>query len=1145
MSDMNSEDTSFWRLLFPSRSREQDPDFRSVLTDVLHTGLRQCGAIGLVGSLLYVGLSVLGLGYEISWTYQSFRSTGLEHQVVVMGILIVAALSLVGLVLAQMKCSLRTGRLFGLGAVLLTAAVATFEGALRGTFGTEYVIPMYLVIVAIVPFRPIQVFGIGGAVAMVVYGLGPEGFAWNPTVTMTTDMARHLTFIGGSSILITGTSVGLYSRHRAFGITQASLQKSRDLLRRVQAVAQVGGWEYDPSTEEVQGTEELYRIMDLSEADRTDIETGLSVYPPGAREQVATAIGDCVENGTPFDLEVPMHADTDDGRWVHIRGKARKRYDDTIRLIGTLQDITERHEMEERIREQERLLRSITDNVSDGIYRFAPNEGLVYANEAFAQMFGYDSVAEVLALTPQELHAHSQAEAALLRAGNASSSDTHEVVFRRRDESTFTGLLSGTVVTDETGEVEYVDGVVTNITDLKDRERQLQRERDRFETLFDNLPTPVVQGVLVDGGAEVQTVNREFEDVFGHTAEAVEGERMCTVIGRNGDSEKMKEVIQRAFNNGTLHLEVERSTPDGIRDFQLHFAARHRDGQRTEGYAMFVDITERKERERALREREQKTEALYTATEGLLRAEDKESVAERIQDVLRNTFDYPLNSVRLAEDEMPVPQRAHASDRSTVSNHLETDNDPRAEIARAYRSGETVVARDLRNVNLPVDRGDLRTAAFLPIAGHGLVSIGSERVDAIQDFDVRLLEILSTHASVVLDRIDREQDVLQSEQQFRGIFENAALGIALVDVDGCIVDSNPALRNMLQYDEENLHGSHFEQVIHSEHLAADKRLFSQLVRGDRDSYEVEKRFVRRDGEQFWGNLTVSRHDGPGNAKLIGMIENIDDRKRKKKKLKEAKDEAEEMSRLKSAFLANMSHEIRTPLTSILGFAEAIGDATSGPEPDDAPIDEFAKRISKSGNRLLETLDSVLDLSRLEAGSMNLSPIPIELTGEVTEMVDLFEQKARNTSVDLRSELPDGPIWITADRAALRRIQRNLISNALKYTEEGGEACVRVHEEDGEAVLEVEDTGIGMEPDQVDDLFNAFQQESTGTNRSHEGSGLGLAIVERLLERMGGSIDVETEKGVGTCFTVRLPTNPDKAPQPNGRATSNANDQTKG
>jgi preprotein translocase subunit SecG len=249
MDSTDASETALWQFFVVSKTQERDPDFRSILTDILHTGLRQCGAIGLVGTLLYVGLSVFGLGYEIHWTYKNFQSAGLEYQIVASGTLIVAAVSVIALILAQMECSLQAGRLFGGGAVLLTVAVATFEAALRSTFGTGYVVPMYLVIVAIVPLRPLQVLGIGGLVAVIVYVLGPSGLAWTGAPVLTAEMARHLAFIGGSSVLITATCAALYRRHRAFASAQASLQKNRDLLRRVQSVAQVGGWEYDPDAD--------------------------------------------------------------------------------------------------------------------------------------------------------------------------------------------------------------------------------------------------------------------------------------------------------------------------------------------------------------------------------------------------------------------------------------------------------------------------------------------------------------------------------------------------------------------------------------------------------------------------------------------------------------------------------------------------------------------------------------------------------------------------------------------------------------------------------------------------------------------------------------------------------------------------------
>ena len=476
-------DTSQLRPAF----REQDPDVRSVLTRVLHTGLRQCGTIGLVAPLLYVGLSVFGLGYDLTWTYEAVVNGGVGQQVVIAGLVVVAALSTIGLVFAQTRCSLRTGRLFGWGAILIATAVATFEGAVRSSFSTEYVILLYLLIVAIIPFRPAQVGAIGGTVTLVVYLLGPSGLAWTGEAALSAGMAKHLLFIAGGSVLVTGASAALYRRHHSFGTTQASLQKNRDLLRRTQEVAQAGGWEYDPESDTVRGTAELYDILGLPDHTRFELDTWLQFFASGSRPQVRAAIEQCLQEGEAFDCEASLTTAQDERREVRIRGTAETKTGEETRITGTLQDITKREAMAQRIREQERLLRSITENVSDGIFRMVPGDGLVYANQAFARLLGYDEVAEILALKTEDLYAHPEEQTDLLSVSEDAACGDQEVVFRRKDETTFVGLLSGTVVRGDDGGVKYVDGVVTDITDLKEREKVLKGERDRFETLFESL----------------------------------------------------------------------------------------------------------------------------------------------------------------------------------------------------------------------------------------------------------------------------------------------------------------------------------------------------------------------------------------------------------------------------------------------------------------------------------------------------------------------------------------------------------------------------------------------------------------------------------------------------------------------------------
>jgi len=480
----------------PSRSDEQDAALRSVLTRVLHTSLRQCGTIGLVASVLYLGLSVFGLGYDLTWTYEVLVDYGTSQQIVVIGLLIGAALSVIGLILSQIRCSLQAGRLFGGVAILLATVVATFEGTLRSSFSTEYVILIYLLVVSIIPFRPLQVAGIGGLVAAVVYLLGPTGAAWTQTLGMTEEMGMHLAFVGGGSVLVFGASVVLYVRHHSFATTQASLQKNLDLLSRTQEVAKIGGWKYDPLSDTVVGTDELHNILSLMDHSTLTLDSWLQFYDVERRPDVRSAIQECIDDGTAFDLEVPLTTGEGNIRWVRLRGKARSKNGEGRHVTGILQDLTERRSMEQKIQNQERMLRSITENVSDGIYRFVPTQGLVYVNPAFVRLFGYTNQEEVLALSPETLYARPNEQRHAFYVDEHTEDKPHEVVFERKDGSTFVGLLGGTVVRDEDGGIQYVDGVVTDITDLKKREEALQGERDRFETLFESVlregeaPTP-------------------------------------------------------------------------------------------------------------------------------------------------------------------------------------------------------------------------------------------------------------------------------------------------------------------------------------------------------------------------------------------------------------------------------------------------------------------------------------------------------------------------------------------------------------------------------------------------------------------------------------------------------------------------------
>lgn len=225
--------------------------------------------------------------------------------------------------------------------------------------------------------------------------------------------------------------------------------------------------------------------------------------------------------------------------------------------------------------------------------------------------------------------------------------------------------------------------------------------------------------------------------------------------------------------------------------------------------------------------------------------------------------------------------------------------------------------------------------------------------------------------------------------------------------------------------------------------------------------------------------------------------------------------AEELLHLKATFLNNMNHEIRTPLTGILGYAEIIV------ENADSEQREYAGIIQSAGQRLMETLSTILDLAHLEAGEFDLNSGHVDLERAAADAIGLLRGPAKKRGLAISLETDSHPIIARGDHAAVRRVAYNILSNAVKFTTEGS-ISIRVFRQNGSACIEIADTGIGIEPRFIPELFCEFKQASAGLARTHEGAGLGLAISKRLAELMDGRIDVESEPGAGSRFTFSLP-----------------------
>ena len=317
----------------------------------------------------------------------------------------------------------------------------------------------------------------------------------------------------------------------------------------------------------------------------------------------------------------------------------------------------------------------------------------------------------------------------------------------------------------------------------------------------------------------------------------------------------------------------------------------------------------------------------------------------------------------------------------------------------------------------------------------------------------------------------------------------------------------------------------------------------QVARGTPIHREVRRKAA--DGERDFRVHAAIRSCGQeGATEAYAIYTDISEYKAYERKLRRAKERAEDAARLKSAMLANMSHEVRTPLTAIIGFSEILANEL------DADNARFAENIRRSSHRLMNTLDSVLELSKLDAGAYLLRRTKVDIAKRVRDTVEMMHPMAENAGVSLSLlSAPEQPLVGSLDAGAVDRIVTNLVSNALKFTPEGGDVRVRVARDDtGDwpaGVVEIDDTGVGIKSEFLPNLFDAFRQESDGMSRTHEGAGLGLAITRRLTELLGGVISVESEKGRGTCFTVRFPLQATDPIRPPGQNQPPSQDRSQG
>ena len=397
----------------------------------------------------------------------------------------------------------------------------------------------------------------------------------------------------------------------------------------------------------------------------------------------------------------------------------------------------------------------------------------------------------------------------------------------------------------------------------------------------------------------------------------------------------------------------------------------------------------------------------------------------------------------------------------------------------------------------------------------------AERTDQLAELNTQLQQRIEERSQALAELHAKQEEI-------RAVLDHLLECVITIDCRGIVQSVNPAIEPLLGYTPEELLGQNVSCLMdyplrwqHDGHIAR------YLVTGERhiigSSREVSGR--HKDGHAVDLELSVSEYSVHGERFFIGTLRDIREHKALIASLTQAREDAEQASRAKSAFLATMSHEIRTPMNGVVGLIDVLGRDRLSPYQAD-----LVKTIRDSANNLLGVIDDILDFSRIEAGRLEIERAPVPLVELIDSLCSTLGPLASSRGVALEQDIAgDVPRWVCSDALRLRQILYNLIGNAIKFSggrsERPGRVMVRAHlrgDDPLRVTITVEDNGIGIAPEHQASLFSPFTQADFSTTRRFGGSGLGLAICKRLATLMDGEITVVSTPGSGSIFTVTLP-----------------------
>jgi PAS domain S-box-containing protein len=404
----------------------------------------------------------------------------------------------------------------------------------------------------------------------------------------------------------------------------------------------------------------------------------------------------------------------------------------------------------------------------------------------------------------------------------------------------------------------------------------------------------------------------------------------------------------------------------------------------------------------------------------------------------------------------------------------------------------------------------------------GTVQHFQHRVFPVFDEGGNLQQVI-IYAVRITETKEFEEKVRVSEKRYRDLFNHSQALICTHDLDGRLLTVNPALRKVLGYEESEMLGRCIQEFVPEKHREKFEEEYLHAIRASVNAVSGEFCVLNKDGVEIYLLYKNVRMEEPGSVPyVIGFSQDITDRIHMERELRITKKMTDDIARAKESFLAHMSHEIRTPMNGILGIASLLNKTRL-----DHQQRNYLQLIQESANNLLVIVNDILDLEKIVAGKLQLEQIPFKIVDKIATTIQSFIYRAEEKELGLvfQNSIP-ADLVVEGDPYRLSQVLNNLLSNALKFTNEGHiniTTGIREHDEQDVVVeITIQDTGIGIGKDQLRTIFEPFEQADATISRKYGGTGLGLTISKNMVEMQGGELLVQSEQGKGSAFTIRVP-----------------------